>query len=411
LLTRLSAPPRLALAAGAAVALLLGLTGCMKKLAGVDASYVSPEGVPTTRATLVLTPDVQLPLVLYEGTGKPLADDSLLVFPPPPTLSSNHALSPSPLLGGAAFGYLFHFGAGILTGQIFDQTPVSTYQVLRRESGGGYRIAADFELPPVRRWLDTEWEGYAFVDGPPASSYRPLTYLGRGTYSHQVTSESPLTNAAILDPDPIQILHFDYRGMLDRKSLDKATSDSVYTPPDSLFEVRWTPATGAVGYWIQLYQFTGGSFEQVQSSWPSAAYLGASRDYLLAYLPAPADHFRVGDPGATIITRRAIILHQDYNLKIAAVNARGQVIGMLQGRPMIVPLGTAADGIALWGAFFRGAILIRPGPEVPSGPQAVTGRADMRSGPATALPRTAAPSRMWSLRPTRYTMGALRARP
>ena len=410
-MTRFSALPRVALAIGAVVALALGLTGCTKKIASVDRRYISPEGVPSTRASLVLTPDVLVPLVFYEGAGKPAADDSLLVFPPPDFLSSNHLLAPSLVLNGAPFGYLFLNGAGYLTGQIFDQTPVSNYQILRRESGGGYRIADEFELAPARRWLDTQWEGYAFVDRPPSSSYRPSTYLGRGTYSHHVTSESPLTNPAILPPDPLQIINFDYQDMLDRESLDKAASDSVYTPPDSLFEVRWTPVSGAIGYWIQIYQFGGGSFEQFTSSWPSAAYLGKSRDYFVAYLPAPADHFRVGDPGATILTRRPIINHQDYHLKIAAVNANGQVIGAFRGRPMVVPFGLAEDGGALWAGFFRGAILIRPGPAVTRSPQAAAGASDRSPGPAGVATSARATDGMWSLHATRHSMGALLPRP
>ncbi len=400
-MTRLSALSRVACAAGAVVTLALGLSGCAKKITSVDQSYVAPEGVPNPRTSLVLTPDVQVPLVLYEGTGKPDADDSLLVFPPPPTLSSNHVMS--------GFGFLYQYDAGILIGQIFDQTPVSSYQVLRRESGGGYRIAADFEFAPARRWLDTGWEAYAFIDGPPASSYRPLTYLGRGTYDHHVTSQSPLTNPAILDPDPIQLMHFDYQGMVDQESIRKAASDTVYTPPDSLFEMRWTPVAGAVGYWIQLYQFVGGSLSQLTSSWPSAAYLGSSRDYFVAYLPAPADHFRVGDPGATILSRRPIIQHQDYQLRIAAVNANGQVIGGFLGRPIVVPLGSAADGVALWAAFFRGTIVVRPGPPVESAPQAVAGGA--RAGTGTQVAARAPSSSTWSLTPNRYTLGSLRSHP
>ena len=335
---------------------------------------------------------------------------AVVLLPPPPKLSSNHVLSPSPFLGQASFGFLFREGAGVLTGQIFDSTVVSNYQILRRESGGGYRIAAEFELAPQRRWLDTQWESYGFADVPPSSSYRPATYLGRGTFSHHVTASSPLTNAAILVPDPIEIMHFDYQGMLDRKSLDKALSDSVYTPPDSLFEMRWTPISSAVGYWIQIYQFTGGSFDQLASSWPSAAYLDKSRDYFIAYLPAPADHFTIGGPGATIMTRRPIINHQDYHLRIAAVDAKGQVIGMIRGRPMIVPVGLAADGVAQWASFFRGAIVIRPGPAVPS-PQSATEALGRAPAPLAAAPLARAPARTWSPWPTRLSKGALRPHP
>lgn len=405
-MTRFSALPRLALATGAALTLALGLTGCAKKVTSVDSSYLSPEGVRTPRASLVLTPDVVVPLVFYEGTGRPVDDDSLLVFPAPPTLQSNHKLSPSPVFGGAGFGFLYQYDAGVLIGQIFDQTPVSDYQVLRREAGGGYRIAAEFELRPSRRWLDTEWESYGFLDQPPSTSYQPSTYLGRGTYAHHVTPESPLTNAAILGPDPIQIMHFDYQGMVDQKTLNEiAPSDSIYAPTDSLFEVRWTPVAGAVGYWIQVYQFTGGSFDQFASSWPSAGYQGKSRDLFVGYLPAPADHYRIGDPGAITLSRRPIIQHQDYHLRIAAMNANGQIIGAIRGRPMVVPFGTADDGEALWAVFFRGAILVRPGIPAPSSPMAVTGGARARPAPirgsAVATPTT------FSRGPGRYAVGSL----
>jgi hypothetical protein len=409
-MTRFSTLPRVALATGAALALALGLTGCAKKMTSVDSSYLSPEGVRTPRANLVLTPDVVVPIVFYEGTGRPVDDDSLLVFPPPPTLSSNHKLSPSPVFDGEAFGFLYLNGPGFLIGQIFDQTPVSDYQILRRESGGGYRIAAEYELKPARRWLDTEWESYGFVDQPPSTSYQPSTYLGRGTYSHHVTSESPLTNAAILVPDPIQIINFDYQGLVDQKTINEvAISDSIYAPSDSLFEMRWTPIPGAVGYWIQLYQFTGGSFDQVTSSWPSAGYVGKSRDLLVAYLPAPADHYRVGDPGAITLSRRPIIQHQDYHLKIAAVNANGQIIGATRGRPLVVPFGTSSSGEALWAVFFRGAILVRPGIPAPSSPMAVTNAA--RRGPAPLPASAVATQRTFARSAGRYAVGSLLRHP
>ena len=235
-MTRLPTLPRFALATGAVVVLALGLTACSKKIAAVDPRYLSPEGTPSTRARLVLTPDVVVPLSLYAGAGAIVVDDSLLTFPPADTLATNHVLE--------AYGYFFLHGSGYLTGQIFDQTPVSSYQILRRESGGGYRITEGFELAPTRRWLDTEWEGYGFVERPPSASYQPRTYLGRGTFSHHVTAESPLTNVAIIPPDRLGIIGFDYQNQLDRTiPAVRVPSDSVYMPPDSLFEMRWTPVS------------------------------------------------------------------------------------------------------------------------------------------------------------------------
>jgi hypothetical protein len=406
---RFSAPPRVALAAGAALALALGLTGCAKKVTSVDPGYVSPEGVRSTRATLVVTPDVLIPMVFYKGTGKPVDDDSLLTFPPPDTLLTRQTLATeNPVFDGQAYGYVYLYDAGFLTGQIFDQTPVNDYQLLRRESGGGYRIAAGFELRPTRRWLDTEWENYEFVDQPPATSYQPSTYLGRGTYSHHVTSESPLTNAAILVPNPVGFIHFDYQGMVDQKTLNESSlSDSIYIPPDSLFEIRWTPVPGAVGYWIQIYKFIGGSFDQVASSWPSAAYLGASRDYLVAYLPAPADHYRVGDPGAITLTRRPIIQHQDYLLRIAALDANGQIIGAMPGRPVFVPYGTTSDGEALWAGFYLGSIAVRPGIPPASAPMAVANAARGWPAPVPAV----AVRQAFARSPGHFAVGSLRSHP
>jgi len=342
-----------------AVMLALGLAGCAKKITRVDSSYDAPEGTPTGQARLIVRPDIPIQYARYFdrlNVGAPIPVDTLFsrfdIFPSVlDTLASGHIRD--------TVITIYETGPGAVSGLIADSTAASTYQVLRRESGGGFRVAHDYVLNPKRRWIDTGWEAYAFTD-PIPSSYRPPTYLGRGLFSDQVTRASPLTNRGTLTSSFVDTLRFNYQGQIE----DKDLPDSTYTPPDSVFGLHWAQVAGADGYWIQIYQFTGNASEQIRSSLPASLYLGNSRDFFVGFVAAPADSYRLGESGAIVLTRRTIINHQDYLARITAVNASGQLLAHSYGRPTRVPDPERNK----WDVFWRGAILIRPGPKLATGP-------------------------------------------
>ena len=363
--TRPGRAPRQALCALAGLALLLAASGCAKKLATVDATYTRPEGIlaADTVARMVMRPDYPIEYVEYF--------DRLNVGGPTPAetlFTTAHDTLASGQVRTGVFS-IYASSPGSYAGTILDRTTANGYQVLRREANAGFRLFQDFTLTPARRWLDTQWEAYSFSD-PSPSPFQPPVYVGRGLFSGAVTKVSPLAVGTLDSPFQLDTLRFNYQGQIAIQDLIEA-SDSTYAPPDSIFGLHWVPVPGASGYWIQIYQFTGNASEQIRSSLPAPAYLDKSRDFYFAFVPAPADSHHLGDPGIDlpgqrniILTRRTIVNHQDYFARISAVDADGQVIAHSYGRPTRVPGGARNT----WDVFWRGAIRIRPGPQLQTAP-------------------------------------------
>ena len=365
--TRPGRAPRQALCALAALALVLAAAGCAKKLATTDATYTKPEGIlaPDTMARIVVRPDYPIEYIEYFdplNVGGPTPAETLFSTPYD-TLASGQVRT--------GVFTLYANAPGSYEGTIFDRTAANGYQVMRREANAGFRLFQDFALTPARRWLDTHWEAYSFAD-PSPSPFQPPVYVGRGLFSGAATQASPLAVGTLDSPFQLDTLHFDYQGHIAIQDLIE-TGDSTYAPPDSIFGLHWAQVPGAFGYWIQIYQFTGDAAEQVRSTVPAPVYLNKSRDFYVAFVPAPADSHRIGDPGidlpgrrTMIVTRRTIVNHQDYFARISAVDADGQLIAHSYGRPTRVPGGARNT----WDVFWRGAIRIRPGPVLPTAPQA-----------------------------------------
>jgi len=345
----------------ACAALTLATTGCTKKQTLVDPSYSQPEGVSVPDARLLLKSDIPITYLSYFdrlNVGGPTPSDTLFTTPHD-TLESGHIR-----LG---IFQIYESSPGAIGGEILDHTPASSYQALRRESGGGFRVLQKSALIPIRRWLDSEWEAYLFTD-PAPSSFQPPTYIARGLFAGAVTSASPLSNRSLLVPTSFDTLFFDYQGRIDPNDFIDA-NDSTYTPPDSIFGLHWAQVSGAAGYWIQIFQFTGDAFEQVRSSAPAPLYLNKSRDFFVGFVPAPADSYRLGTPGADVLTRRTLLNHQDYFARISAVDGTGRLLAYTYGRPTRVPGGVRNT----WSVFWRGAIRIRPGPILASAPSSRVG--------------------------------------
>jgi hypothetical protein len=69
----------------------------------------------------------------------------------------------------------------------------------------------------------------------------------------------------------------------------------------------------------------------VRSAQPSPLFFDASHDYLVAFVPAPADSYKIGAPGATVLSRGTLIAHHDYLIRISAVSADGELVGFMPG--------------------------------------------------------------------------------
>jgi hypothetical protein len=293
---RFFTPRRLALLALAVLALPLALAGCgSKQVTSVDASYTTVEGTPNADARLVVWPDT--PNTVWEwvdnGPPGPTEEDVLE--------STTH---------------VYRSGAGSFQAMLLDGSDASGYEMFRRASNGGYEPMRDFMLIAPRKWLDSQWELYTITDGDP-SGFSPATYLGRGLLAGTVTARSPLTNAATVTALVDTTLK--YLGNT--------------APNDSLFRMEWTPVAGAAGYWIHVYQFRpdAPNREVLESGTPSPVWNGKVRDYLVAYVAAPATSYRFGDPGALVLTQKAPIRGQVYLVRITAIDPNGQISAYMAG--------------------------------------------------------------------------------
>jgi len=284
------------LAAGILVA--LAMAGCAKKVTNVDADFTAPEGQSSLNARLIVYPDTPVEVETWtdnlpDGPG----EEDVLVG------STPYSIAP-----------------GTLYGTILDGTPASGYQVMRREGNGGYAQLKDFVLNPVVRFLDSQWEIYAFGD-PRPSSFSPPSYRGRGVVAGAVTPTSPLTNASELTSPSIEPLQ--YTGQT--------------APRDSNFIMRWNAVTGATGYWIQIFQFSGGDQDAIlRTVQPAPFALRDVRNFFVGYVPAPdvpaaAIEYKLGEPGAQVLLRRSLLYLTTYRVRIVAVNGQGEMVAFNYG--------------------------------------------------------------------------------
>jgi len=301
----------------AAVAVIaLALAGCTKKIT-VDAGYTAPEGQESTDARLVVYADAPMTFEYYVDNNPPGAD-------PTDVLERTETVTPSP---------------GMLHGTILDGTAASGYQVLRREGNGGYAQLKDYVLNPVSKFLESGWEIYTFSD-PNPSPWSPPTYLGRGVVAGQVTRTSPLTDTA----------------MVTLPGVPELTYTGLTTPPDSLITMKWNQVPGAVGYWMQVYQYRQASTAQMVASSQAAPFVTNNvRNYFLAYVPAPADSFKIGSTPGLVLTRRTLLTGIEYLVRITAVGENGQMLAFTYGDK-----GVVAYAAGFYYKYRLGAVRVQP---------------------------------------------------
>jgi hypothetical protein len=297
---RSSALPARVLAAAFAVA---ALAGCVKKQPTEVSPTYTPEGTFSTRARLIVYPDA--PSILL----------NILDRPPVGSIGTEDTLLSTTELRRASAG-TFHM-------MLFDGTQANAFELLRRETGGGYFSVNDFLLNPTRKWIDGQREVYVTSD-PRPGSFSPATYMLRGLIGGAITSDSPLSNAAIVNTAPILPI----------------TLTSSTEPVDSLFNISWVPVPGAAGYWVHVYQFLEAQrSDQVLSGVPAPAYVERVRDYFLGFVPAPNNSYKLGSTPADvdIFTRRTTLRGQSYLTRVSAVDASGALIAYTYGDFGVIP--------------------------------------------------------------------------
>ena len=290
-------------------AMMMSAAGCAKKKLAVDPTFTTPEGVPSPDARLIVHQDIgNLVTAKHE-------------FPP----NSGVFLLDSTFT-------VYNFGPGTVQGTVLDGTPASGYQMLRRETGGGYAPFKDFIVTPAVKFLQSHWEAYAFHDQPDAG-FQPPTYEGRGVLAGSITANSPLTNEAVLNGSSVG----DVRVILPR--IDTC-------PGDELPSVTWTPMSSAAAYLIQTFQYRGdiriGS-EKFVYGIPAPVAIGKVHDYFVGILPPTATTYRLGDPGAVILQNVPMIGPDRFFFRITAVDSSGRLVGCTVGsHPDTVRIGAEA---------------------------------------------------------------------
>jgi hypothetical protein len=287
----------LALIAIAAVA--ISAFGCSKKLT-VDSTYTTPEGVPSPNSKLIVYNDSGLTVYAQHesppGSKNWITDSTQIV----------HVVGPNKILA-----------------TLLDGTGASGFQILRKESGGGFAPLKDFPVTPVAKWLDGHWEAYQFHDDH-TTPFVPETYIGRGLRSGVVTPQSPLTNPATLEN--VNVTKVGYTGFL-------------FTT-DSLFTISWTPVPGATDYWIQIFNFGVNIVDQTEKfpyGVPAPITTGKIHTFMLAHVVPPTNVFIVGSTPA--IHYEAMLGGLNYRVRVCAVDGAGRMIACTGGDPDTVLVG------------------------------------------------------------------------
>ena len=199
---------------------------------------------------------------------------------------------------------------------MLDQTPASRLEVFRQEGNGAWLSYKDFLYEPTRKWLDGQMQAFVIVDDAPSAA-SPPAYLTRGIVNGEATTSSPLSNV----------------GTIANRTISSVVYTGIPAPADSLFEMSWLPVPGAVGYWIQIYQFLEAQqSDQITSGAPQPMYIDKSRDFFVGYVAAPATSYKLGSAtGADIFHEKIILRGQVYYVRISAVDVEGRLIAYTFG--------------------------------------------------------------------------------
>ncbi|TMQ70880.1 MAG: fibronectin type III domain-containing protein [Candidatus Eisenbacteria bacterium] len=272
--------PRAALRRSAAIASLIALCSlvdsCDKKTAVVDPND-GLEGIPSASQ-----------LVVWRDT--PTQDS---VF------ADLGAAGPSPEDTLIATHDIYYAGPGEIRGMIFDYTRADRFEVFRRESGA-FRPFKDFLINPSKRFLKGQADVFRFLDVPPPGPSEQ--YIGRGLVEGVGAADAPKTNLAQAGGGQVA-MDLQYTGATGIRP--------DIRPLDSLLTLEWNAVPGAAGYWVHVYQLTNQGGEEI------------------VFLPAGTTSYHLGDPlpaGGRILTYTTPINGLDYQVRIAAVDANGQLI-------------------------------------------------------------------------------------
>lgn len=345
------------------LAAALASGSCGKKITDVDVALSPPqypEGLANS-TTLLLYPDVPVPVETYEDNGEPGPD------------------SEDVLLSSAD---VYDEREGAVIGLIIDHTTASKFEVFRRQGVNGYTQLIDYQLQPSRTWLASQYDVFHFSDPAPYPSGQ-REYLARGVVNGLVTTNSPLTNLVKLTASSVSGgLVYTGRVLPD-------------TTRDSTFVLRWNSIQGAAGYWLTVTSYPPSFLANdalIRFALPRPVVKERVPDVYLAYVPEPngvggqARTQKLGDPvpaGGRLVQEDIGTNGSLYFARIVAVDSEGQMIAYIGADASYAQAASLNEaGRPITGQyriFPMGGVFIQPQREPPPPPELAH---DARTGPA-----------------------------
>ena len=209
---------------------------------------------------------------------------------------------------------------------VFNRSAAEGMEIFRTENNGAVRRIFDFAVQVERRWIDGLSEDYQFADLDPTRASN-ATYYTRGLIGGTAGASSPISNGS----RPVAGSITDIRYLAERWG---TAAGGRREDAESLFVMAWAPVSGASRYWLHVFQYQTRPLnltERILTGTPSPILTLGARDIFIATVPASITTYKMGDPGATIYTFRTPRLRAEYFVRISAVDANGQLIGMTVG--------------------------------------------------------------------------------
>ncbi|HEY3214861.1 MAG TPA: hypothetical protein VGK93_00060 [Candidatus Eisenbacteria bacterium] len=274
-------------------------------------------------------------------------------------------------------------GPGAVQGVILDSTNANRFEVYR---GVGtdtvhFQQLRDFAFRPVKLFVQSHWEAYAFADPKPVAS-TDREYVGRGVVAGITNATSPLTNVGEV---PVNVvpgnLVFTAKTGNEIPCLNCATQIDPRECrrqnqcPDSLLYLEWEAAPGARGYWVQVYQLAASlsGDDIIRSGIASPLFLGPTRDFFVAYIPEttasrPSGQpdrrsYRIGDPlpeGSHQLFHNIVFNDRLYTVRISAVGPAGELLNYTGESGSFQAFSEQREGKIFFRVFPVGGVVVQP---------------------------------------------------
>lgn len=316
------------LSIGTALALAVLLSGCGSKKTLVNPAFTTPEGVSSSAMELITFYDMPSYKIRMLDRGQ-IGQVNLGTGPNVDTLATY------PFTDQFAITPIRNYSPGTVRGLVLNRTSAEGIEVFRTEPNGAVRRIFEFSVPVARRWLDGLTESYEFADSDPKRASN-ATYYVRGLLGGSAGAASPLSNGS--RPATTTFTNITY--LANRDGTLPVSGGGSPAPAESTFSMRWSAVPGTSRYMIQVFEYQSRALsleQRVLTGTPAPILSGAARDIFIASVPGTVTEYKIGAPGATIYTYRTPRMRAEYFVRISALDANGQMIGMTTGPSITQP--------------------------------------------------------------------------